>query len=110
MSDDNVLVDLDWTYGVTRDRRTTYYGPGRVEVPRDLAEARGWQVVETIQLTDLSGVNDELAAAMTAVGFDSVEAVAKADVKDLTAVSGIAEKKAKALIKQAQELMDAPAE
>lgn len=46
MTADTVLVELNWTYGVTVNGRTEYYGPGRVPVPVDVAHRKGWLPAE----------------------------------------------------------------
>lgn len=42
-----VIVDLNWTFGVsTADRKTVYYGPGLTAVPADIAARMGWTPCE----------------------------------------------------------------
>ena len=39
---ETVQVELNWSYGVTVNGRTEYYGPGLVPVPVDVAIRKGW--------------------------------------------------------------------
>jgi N utilization substance protein A len=56
-------------------------------------------------IEELPGVGEKTLANLKEAGFNSIEDIAKADTKALSAVKGIAEKKAQALIKEAKKLL-----
>lgn len=114
---DTVLVDLNWTYGVQVGDRLVYYGPGRVPVPREVAERRGWPAVAAIdnnepphpfapveERTDYPAADvaaragvSHLTGPLVAAGFRFATHIAQAQVSDLTAISGIGPKTAEKL-------------
>ena len=126
---DTVTVLLTWTFGVNVGGRTEYFGPGRVPVPADVARRMGWEIVtDDTAVSDppvssdaddgetavsppsppvqhINGVNESLAAEMVAKGFITVDDVASATAKALTAVNGIGKVTAEKLIKAARELV-----
>jgi N utilization substance protein A len=53
-------------------------------------------------IEELPGVGEKTLANLKEAGFNSIEDIAKADTKALSAVKGIAEKKAQTLIKEAK--------
>lgn len=58
-----------------------------------------------IVLTELQGIGEVLMEKLVSVGIDSVQDLAKANLKDLTKIEGIGEKKAKSLIGSAREYL-----
>lgn len=133
MSAEMALVELNWTYGVTVNGRTEYYGPGLVAVPVDVAIRKGWWQpeaetavetetavsqdvraqtlrtevnIDTVPLeavTELAGVG-HLTGPLFAAGFKSAESVHAAAESDLTAVDGVGTKTAVKLKTAAEEL------
>lgn len=61
--------------------------------------------VEGVSLNELSGVGEKTLANLQQAGFNTLADIAKAEVKNLTEVKGIAEKKAQKLIKEAKKLL-----
>ncbi len=57
-------------------------------------------------LTDISGVGTQTAQLLRRAGFDTIEAVANAEVKRLSRVPGFKAKRAKAVIREARDLLD----
>ncbi|HVP36309.1 MAG TPA: transcription termination factor NusA [Terriglobales bacterium] len=69
------------------------------------ADYRTQKKVETgpeIVVTELQGVGDKLREKLASAGIDSIQALAKARLEDLTKIEGIGEKKASSLIEAAK--------
>lgn len=60
---------------------------------------------ETVSLEHLPGVGAKTKAALKKAGFNTTEDILKAQIKDLTEIKGIGEKKAKKLIEEAKKLI-----
>ena len=61
--------------------------------------------VDTMNITDISGIGDATAQQMRTHGIDSVEAVAQASIEQLAAVPGIGAARAAALREAARRLL-----
>ena len=59
---------------------------------------------EIVSLKQLSGIGEKTLANLNEAGFKTVEDILQADIKDLTKIKGIGEKKAKKIIEQAKKL------
>lgn len=125
MAGETVLVDLNWTYGVNVNGRTVYFGPGRVPVPRDIAQRRGWwtapadesaSAVEaaagevrarTVLATDVAAAAGApyLADVLGIAGFVTAVSIRDASQKELTAVAGIGKVTAQKLQDAATQLL-----
>lgn len=58
---------------------------------------------EAVSLEGLSGVGEKTLISLHEAGFKSIEDILQADIKDLTNIKGIGEKKAKKIIEQAKK-------
>ncbi len=128
MSDETVLVELNWTFGVNTPTGLQYFGPGRVLVPAAVAQAQGWKPVETETAIDdetavsetvqekvatllINFVTDHagfphLTEPLTEAGFTTGSAIIQASTADLTAVPGIGKATAAKLKTAAEELLN----
>ena len=59
---------------------------------------------EAISLEQLSGVGEKTLTGLNEAGFKTLEDILKADIKELTKVKGIGQKKAEKLIEEAKKL------
>jgi len=60
---------------------------------------------EEISIDDLSGVGEKVIESLKEIGFDSLEKIADADVKELTKIKGLGKVKATKIIDEAKELL-----
>jgi N utilization substance protein A len=59
---------------------------------------------EAVSLEQLSGVGEKTLIGLNEAGFKTLEDISKADIKELTKVKGIGQKKAQKLIEEAKKL------
>ncbi|MCX5702663.1 MAG: transcription termination factor NusA [Candidatus Omnitrophica bacterium] len=59
---------------------------------------------KAVSLGELSGVGEKILSNLKKSGFNTVEDILKADIKDLTEIKGIGQKKAEKIIEQAKRL------
>jgi len=79
------------------------------ERERILAELEGEEPPEPERpLTDITGVGAQTAQHLKQAGFETVESIADADVRRLSRVPGFKAKRARAVIREARALLDAP--
>ena len=58
---------------------------------------------ETVSLGQLSGVGEKTLASLHEAGLKTIEDILQADIKDLMKIKGIAEKKAKKILREAKQ-------
>ncbi|MFP3872482.1 MAG: DUF7504 family protein [Candidatus Natronoplasma sp.] len=56
------------------------------------------------ELSEISGVTEDMLEGLKDEGFDSLESISQADVEDITVVNGIGEQKAKQIKERVEEL------
>lgn len=59
---------------------------------------------KVVSLGELSGVGEKILSSLKKSGFNTIEDILKADIKDLTEIKGIGQKKAEKIIEQAKKL------
>lgn len=64
------------------------------------------QTLVIAQLTEIDGINDDLAARLVDAGYQSIEAVANANPEDLQKVKGIGKKNVTDIMESAESLLE----
>ena len=77
----------------------------QAEEKKEEEKAEAEKAAKIVSIQDLPGVGEKTLVNLKKAGFNSLEDIAKAEVKSLKEIKGIGEKKAESLIEEAKKLL-----